>query len=268
MKKLKKERKKFNRDYLKPLLGCIVLFVLLVIFMIIIGYNPKEEESNKTKNNNYHLNIDDNLLDVNTTCDTNFYKSVIDNVNKIDVGLKVTTVEGEKIVDSENSDGDNIVYYTRKYYGYDVNLNNIPENIKVVIKDNKTENVYTLNKDQSSFTTIYTIEKVVYTVSIYGDVDNCKDALLRQFNFTTPVLNSLAETPLCQSSNDKNCDLVTYEETNISALVKKEIEKDIKENDEKKNNVKNIVIGSLLIVIIIAIVVIVYFKRRRKRMVM
>ena len=85
MKKLKKERFKFNRDYLKPLLGCLVLFVLLVIFMIILGYSPKEDKV-KEKKTSYYLNIDDNSIDVNTSCDTNFYKSVIENVNKIDLG--------------------------------------------------------------------------------------------------------------------------------------------------------------------------------------
>ena len=267
MKKLKKERKKFNQDYLKPLIGCLVLFVLLVIFMIIFGYNPKDEEV-KEKKTNYYLNIDDNAVDVNSSCDTNFYKSVIEDINKIDLNLKVVTVEGETVVDEENSYGDDIVYYTKEYYGYEVHLNNIPENIKVVIKDNKTENVYNLNKNESTFTSLYTSDKVIYTVNVYGDVDNCKDVLLRQFNFTTPAYNIYSETAICENSNDKNCDVISYEDTDISNVVQKEMEENVKAEEKEKNNILTIVIASLLIVIIIAAVVFIYLKRRRKRMVM
>lgn len=267
MKKLKKERFKFNRDYLKPLLGCLVLFVLLVIFMIILGYSPKEDEV-KEKKTSYYLNIDDNSIDVNTSCDTNFYKSVIENVNKIDLGLKVTTVEGEQVVDEENSYGDDIVYFTKEYYAYEIKMNNIPDNIKVVIKDNKTENVYNLNKNESIFTSLYTYEKVLYTVNVYGDVDNCKDVLLRQFNFTTPAYNIYSETSACSNSNDKNCDIISYEETDISNVIQQEMKKNIKNEEKKKNSTLMVVIASLLIVIIIVAVVFIYLKRRRKRMVM
>ena len=69
-------------------------------------------------------------------------------------------MEGEKIVDNENSTDDEIVYFTREYYGYEMTMNNIPDGVKAVVTDNKTENVYNVSKDQKTFTSIYTNSKV------------------------------------------------------------------------------------------------------------
>ena len=202
MKKLKKERKKFNRDYLRPLVGCGILFVLIVVFMIIFGYNPTDKDEKKKTVENYHLNLDDKTVSQNTTCDTVFYKSVIDDVNKIDLSFKVTTVDGEEVIDDENSTEDEIVYFTRKIYAYEMTMNNLPDGIKAVITDNKTENVYNVNKNEKTFVSKYTSNQVTYTVNLYGDTDNCKDALLRQFNFTTPVINMYSQSVMCQESED------------------------------------------------------------------
>ena len=268
MKKLKKERKKFNRDYLRPLVGCGILFVLIVIFLIIFEYKPSDNTDTNKKTINYHLDVDDKTIDQNATCDSNFYKSIIDEVNKIDLSFKVGTVEGEKVVDNENSTEDNIVYFTRQYYAYEMSMNNIPDGIKAVVTDNKTENVYNVSKESKNFTSTYTSAKVTYTVNIYGDSDNCKDVLLRQFNFTTPILNIYSETSICQNNDDKNCDIVTYTETDISNVIQKSMDEKIKEETEKKNSIIKIVIASILIVIIIAVVIFIYLKRRRKNMVM
>jgi len=268
MKKLKRERKKFNRDYLRPLFGCGILFVLIVVFLIIFGYNPTDKEDDKKTVDNYHLNLDDKTVSQNETCDTTFYKSVIDEVNKVDLSFKVTTVDGEQAIDDENSTEDEVVYFTRKYYAYEMSMNNLPDGVKAVVTDNKTENIYNVNKNEKKFTSKFTSDKVLYTVNIYGDSDNCKDVLLRQFNFTTPVINRYSQTVICSESEDSNCNLITYEETDISNVVKKKMEETIKEEETKKSNTLKIIIGSVLIVIIIAVVIFIYFKRRRKRMVM
>ncbi len=268
MKKLKKERKKFNRDYLRPLVGCGILFVLIVIFLLVFGYNPLDKEDDNKKAENYHLNLDDKSISQNTSCDTSFYKSVIDEVNKIDVSLKVVTVDGEQAIDDENSTEDEIVYFTRQYYGYEITMNNLPDHVKVVVTDNKTENVYNVYKTENKFTSLYTSDLVKFTVNVYGDNDNCKDVLLRQFIFTTPIINIFSQTMLCENNDDASCNKITYEETDISNTVKKYMEETIKEEEEQKDNVLKIVIASILIVIIIAVVVFIYFKQRRKRMVM
>ena len=268
MKKLAKERKKFNRDYLKPLVGCGILFILIVGFLIIFGYNPKDTDEAKKKTNNYYVNLEDKAIDQNSTCDSDFYRSIIEEVNKIDLSFKVGTVEGEKVVDNENSTEDNIVYYTREYYAYEMTMNNIPKGVKAVVTDNKTENVNTLANGSNTFTSTYTITKVTYTVNIYGDSDNCKDVLLRQFTFITPVLNIYSETSICENNDDKNCDIVTYNETDVSSALQKSMEEKINEEAEKKDNFIKIIVASILIVIIIAVVIFIYYKRRRKRMVM
>ena len=268
MKKLKRERRKFNRDYLRPLVGCAILFVLIVVFLIIFGYNPKDKEDNKKKIENYHVNIDDKTVDQNTSCDTTFYKSVIDEVNKIDLSFKVVNVEGEQVVDNENSTEEETVYFTQEYYGYEMSMNNMPDGVKAVVTDNKTENVYDVTKDQNKFTSIYTNSKVTYTVNVYGNTDSCKDVLIRQFNFVTPIINMATETMVCEDNDDSGCDMVKYYETDISNIIQKEMNDAIKKQEEKKSNTIKIIIAVVLIVIIIAVVIVIYFKKRRKRMVM
>ena len=71
-----------------------------------------------------------------------------------------------------------------------MSMNNMPDGVKIVVTDNKTENVYNVYKSENTFTSLYTSDIVKYTVNVYGDSDNCKDVLLRQFNYTTPIINS------------------------------------------------------------------------------
>lgn len=272
MKKLKKEKKKFNRDYLKPIGGGVILFILLVIFLIVFNYNPKtDKKENTQKDNNYHLNLDDVAIDKSNSCDSTFYKSIIDDVNKIDMSFKITEVEGEQLVDNENSTEDETVYFTRYYYAYNITFNKVPENLKIIVTDDKTDKVYTVTKDENSFVSLYTNELVKYSVMVYGDTDNCKEALLRQFYFTTPAFNMFSETSICENNSDKNCDKVVYEEADISSLISEYTEENNNnENNKetKKNNLVTIIIISALGVIAVAVIIFILYRNRRKRMVM
>ena len=271
MKKLKKERKKFNRDYLRPLVGCGILFVLIVVFMIIFGYNPTDNTDTKQKTDNYHLNLDDSQVGDTSKCDSTFYKSIIDNINKIDVSFKVSSKEGEQVLDEESSSElGKDVYVSREYYAFNVSLNNLPDQVKIVVTDNKTENVRTLTKSESIFETLYTNEIVTYDVKVYGDVDSCKEVLLREFTFNTPYVNLLSELTACENNDDKNCNQVVYDNVDVTEISNSVIDKN-KADAEKKDNNKStvtIIIASIVIVLIVAIVIFIYFKRKRKMMVM
>ena len=269
MKKLKKERKKFNRDYLKPIFGGVILFILIVVFLIIFNYNPSDKKNNEKKTvDNYHLNLDDVSVDKTDSCDTTFYKSVIEDVNKIDMSFKITQVEGEKLIDYENSTEEETEYYTRYYYGYEITFNKIPDNVKLVVTDDKTDVVNTVTKDENKFTSLYTNDLVKYTVMVYGDADNCKKALIREFNFTTPAYNMFTESVVCENNSDSNCDKVIYEEIDISSLTDKYQEETNESSKKSKNNLGMIIAISAVIVAIVVIVIIILYRNRRKRMVM
>ncbi len=273
MKKLKKERKRFNREYLKPITGGFILFVLIVVLLIIFNYNPSDNKKNDDQpKDKYGLDVNDKTLTYSISCDSDYIKKIKDELSKINVELKTTEVkEEEHLLDLENSEEEE-VYGDSYVYAYDVKFSNVTDNFKILITNDSDENTYTVDKDNSSFITTYTGNLVEYTAKIYSINESCKDVLVREFSFTTPAYNQFSGLLVCKDSTDAVCDTLIYNNVDLSKKskdyeIKSSSETEEKEEKKSSNIVLYIVIGIISVLLIIVIIFFIY-RSKRKRMVM
>lgn len=270
MKKLKKEKFKFNRDYIKPMTGGLILFVLIVILLIVFNYNPSNNENNKESGKDkYIMDLNDKTID-NISCESDIVKSIKNDLNKINVKIDVTEVEGEKVRDIENSTPDNPIYFTEKYTAYNIVFNGITDNLKVIVNNDVNTKSQTLSKDTNSFITKSVGILVKYNVKIYSNNEKCKDVLVREFDFTTPIYNVYSDLALCENVKSAECDKLVYSASDISKISKdyeiKTIESQSSSDKKKTNYVLIIGIGVGL-VLLVGIVIYIVYRNRRKRMV-
>lgn len=274
MKKLKKERKRFNREYLKPITGGFILFLLIVALLVIFNYNPSSNKKQETESKDkYSLDVNDKTITNSISCDSDYVKKIKDELNKINVELKTTEVkEEEHLLDIENSSEEEEVYSDSYALAYEVKFTNVTENFRILISNDSDNNTNTITKDIPSFVTTYTGNLVNYTAKVYSINESCKDALVREFGFTTPAYNQFSDLAVCKDSNESTCDMLIYNNVDLS---KKSVDYEIKINsntDEKKEESKSniglyIVIGIIAVVVIIVIIFFIY-RSKRKRMVM
>lgn len=272
MKKLQKEKKRFNREYIKPITGGLVLFVLIVVLLIVFGYNPgKDNKDNREDSNNVSMDVKDKTLTNSISCDTEYVKTIKNEVSKVSVSIKQTIFEGEPAVDWENSI-DEEVYYTPKYRGYVITLSNITDNFKAIVTNDYNEDAFTLTKSESSFNTKYIGLLNTYTVKILTNNQNCENEIVREFNFTTPAFNRFSEMLVCQDNDNKNCDELIYSPIDIESAAKdyeiKQKQKEEQKESEKKGPSIVLIVGlSIAAVLIVVIVIYIINVKRRKRMV-
>ena len=270
MKKLKKERFKFNREYIKPMTGGLVLFVLIVILLIVFGYNPTQEGKKEEGKDKYSLDLNDKTIE-GISCDADIVKSIKNDISNMSVKVDITEVEGEKVEDAESSTPENPVYYTRKYTAYNVVFGGISNNLKVLVTNDINTDEQTITKDNNSFVTKSVGVLVKYTVKVYSNNENCKDVLVREFEFTTPVYNVFSDLTLCENNTSSACEKLVYSSSDISKISKdyeiKTIEEVNENNKEKKTNYVLIICVGVGLVLLVGLVIYIVYRNRRKRMV-
>ena len=271
MKKLKSERNRFNKGYIPVIISSIFLLVLLVGLVIVILVKPTEdiEEENKK---------DESLRQNEIVVDTNSLKCSKDDVNKlvkdasnITVNFKLSKKEvGEPVLDEANSTPDELIYVKDTVYAYDISFNNIPDDEKVVVTDDTTSNVYTFSSDdikngKTGFLTEYVLKKVVYTVVVSSDKDECKGSVVRKFTFETPMFNPWSDLTMCTDSESELCKATTYDEKNIDVnKMAKDVEKKKEEKEEAKSKKDyGILIAIIIVMVVIGVVAYILIQHRK-----
>lgn len=259
MKKLRSEKKRFNKGYVPVIISSLFLLVLLVGLIVVILVKPTEDVEEEKKK-------DESLRQNEIVVDTSSLKCNKDEVNKlvkdasnITINFKIGEKEiGEAFLDEANSTPDEPIYIKDVVYAYDISFNNIPEDVKVEVTDDKTSNVYTFtNSDvkdgKAGFLADNVLEKTIYTVAVSSEKEGCKGSVVRKFTFETPKFNPWSDLIMCTDSDSELCKATTYEDKDVDL---NEMAKDVSKKKEEKGEEKTKKDYGLLIAIVIVVVVI------------
>ena len=293
-----KMKREFKREYVPVVIASILLVLLVIALIFAIFYDKEDFDINIPENEAVKNEI---LVDTsNSLCDSKTIKKLYNDADAIGLTYK----EKKEVVAQGNNQE---TFEEEDVYGYvfDVELTNITKDFYLVIKsDNPYEkNEATIKyedtkKGKYTFTTKYTDVVVTYEVSIYANVDKCKDELFRKFTFVTPIYNRHGDLGVCQHYPDfKWCkkfiteDVPSYQEfyyeldkyikkekitttmdymLNLTTSTKKVAtgnNGDKKQDGDKEKDDNTIVIVSVVAGVLVAIVIgtsIVLIRRRRK----
>lgn len=226
-----KRKREFKREYVPVVIASILLVLLVIALIFAIFYDKDDFDIEIPENEAIKNEI---LVDTSESlCDTNTIKKLYNDADKITLTYK----EKEEVV-GKGMDQDTNEEVDVYGYVFDVELTDITDDFYLVIKsdnpyeENNATIKYSDTKDGTyTFTTKYTDVIVTYEVSIYANVEDCKDELFRKFTFVTPIYNRFGDLGVCQQYEDfKWCkkfiteDVPTYQEFyyELDKYIKKE----------------------------------------------
>ncbi len=271
MEKLRSETKRFNKGYVPVIISSLFLLVLLVGLIVVILVKPTEDKEEEKKK-------DDSLRQNEIVVDTSSLKCSKDDINKlvkeasnITVNYKVSEKEiGEPVLDEANSTPDEPVYIKDTVYAYDINFENVTEDVKLVITNDNASNTYTFTGDdikdgKVGFVTEHVLETIRYTVTIYSNEGECKDSVVRKFTFETPMFNPWSDMTMCSDSESELCKATTYDDEKINVnKMAKDVEKEKEEKEEAKSKKDyGILIAILIVMVVIGVVAYILIQHRK-----
>ena len=271
MNKLRSERRRFNKGYVPVIISSLFLLVLLVGLVIVILVKPTEDKEEEKKK-------DEGLRQNEIVVDTNSLKCSKDDINKlvkeasnITVNFKVGEKEiGEAFLDEANSTPDEPVYVKDTVYAYDINFENVTEDVKIIVTNDNASNTYTFTSEdikdgKVGFLTENVLEKIIYTVSIYSNKDECKGSVVRKFTFETPKFNPWSHMIMCTDSESEFCKTTTYDDENIDVnKMAKDVEKKKEEKEEEKTKKDyGLLIAILIVMVVIGVVAYILIQHRK-----
>ncbi len=136
--------------------------------------------------------------------------------------------------------------------------------IYVVIEEdyNNTKTKYTYeNEDDNYLSIIYrdVNRSTKYKVKVYGNINECKDELLKTIEFDTSVINQYYYSDVCiENRGYEKCG--AFSDTKDISL--EDLEKEIKEYNEESNTFLNLNRGLYLYILIPILIIGIYFTVR------
>ena len=271
MKRLRSESKRFNKGYIPVIISSLFLLVLLIGLVVVIIVKPTEDKEEEKKKN-------EGLRQNEIVVDTSSLKCSKDDINKlvkeasnITVNFKIGEKEvGEPFLDEANSTPDEPIYIKDTVYAYDISFENLTDDVKVVVTDDKATNVYVstdsdIKDGKSGFLTEKVLEKKLYTVTISSNKDDCKGSVVRKFTFETPKFNPWSDLTMCVDSDSEYCKATTYEDENINVnKMAKDVEKKKEEKEEEKSKKDyGILIAVFVVMVVIGVVAYILIQHRK-----
>jgi len=287
LKKIKKERKSFRREYIPLFFSIVILCGLIVGLVVILNKKPDVEPVEQTKNTLSVQDID--VGGVNDYCEGYNIDEYRDKAKKVYLSYE----EIEKIyagktenIDMPPDDPD----YWMDYYVSGLKINVLGASpglrIKIILnynrvnsmKENKSYEyfVYEGETEDMTFTETVLLEQTPVTVRIYLNDAGCPNLLLREFTLTLPRYNTLYDYELCHMEkfrSDPQCAMYVFNDNSynddlkiLEKFSRKLNSENNQENDEEKTNkldIKNIVIIVAGIVLVVGVVIIVAKGRRK-----
>ena len=285
MKKLKKEKKVFNRGYIPVFVSLGVLAILVLVLIAVIWFEPtiKKNILEKDSNGAYTLNDDNLSIDSSKTkCEKNVYSKIVKAAGNVSSAFKNSSRKTDKlrmgIIFEEEAEED--WYYEE--YTYKVIFYGLTDDIYLKVTSNAAdENTFIIHKtdltnENVAFETHNVDHVYEYKVEIYSANENCSDELIRSYIFKTPKYNVYSEMKLCENSDSELCNDVTYNDVKIIDVVNdtkyNNNNNDVNENEKKEQKeketqkkvtlIKIAIIVSIIVVVLISILFIYIMHRR------
>ena len=277
IKKIKRERQIFRREYLPILFAFIVLIGLVIVLVKVIKKEAVIPEEKPLENT---LSIEE--IDVGgygDYCEGYDLEQLKEDAKKV-----YLTYQYEPYVREDHPE--DILYQVEPIIidGIRINVFEIGSNIKVKIIEeliddweiNTVEHVFIKSDTNTSYS--YIEEKITNliptTVRVYANDPKCGDLLLREFETTLPRRNLIPDYGVCESflfAGTKECeDLVFTQPDTVRDLNRimdmgaqiEQAEEEAKNRPaDKKKNWVIIVVGIVALVIIIVILIIMKGRR-------
>ena len=287
MKKLKKEKKVFNKGYIPVMVSLGILVILVLLLIVVIWFEPtiKKNILEKDSNGAYSLNDDNLSVDSsNTKCDKAVYNKIVKAAGNVSSAFKNSTRKTNELIPGLDYDEYDEEDWYYKEYTYKVIFYGLTDDIYLKVTSNATkENSFVIHKNDLSSENVAfetsNVESVYeYKVEIYSANENCSDELIRSFVFKTPKYNVYSQMLLCENSDSELCNPVIYEDFKFQDLVNDtNNNKNDKKNEKSENNkteqqeidatkkvtiIKLVIIVSIVIVVLISILFIYIMHRR------
>ena len=285
MKKLKKEKKVFNKGYIPVLVSLGILVILVLVLIAVIWFEPTIKKTILEKDSNGAYTLNDNDLSIDTSetkCDKTLYTKIAKAANNVSSAFKKSirkTNELRTDIIFEEYDEEDWYY---EEYTYKVIFYGLTDDLYLKVTSNaEKENSFVIHKsdltnENVAFETSNVEAVYEYKVEIYSANENCSDELIRSFIFKTPKYNVYSEMKLCENSDSELCNAVTYEDikfqkvvndTNYNGNKNEASEKEKKEQKEKDASrkvtiIKLVIIGAIVIAVLISILFIYIMHRR------
>lgn len=242
--KIEKERK-FKREYIPVILGCLILILLFVLLVLTINYEGNVQKE-KIENNNAISETEDLAIDKNNSkCSKEELNKLISNANK--VGAEYYVDEKKYKVDPTE---ENEQFYETLDDGYAVDkiiaisISGITDDIYAVVTNDFNDATLTIRKENLNEDGKYIFEsadaskRITYTVSIYSNNSNCAEELLRKTTFKTKIFNNFSLSMACVAyPNYENCIELVDKEIDAITFTKgyEEYQQKNDPNQEKAN---------------------------------
>ena len=285
MKKLKKEKKSFNRGYIPVFVSLGVLVILVLVLISVIWFEPtiKKNILEKDSNGAYTLNDDNLSIDTSKTkCEKNTYAKIVKTAGNVSSAFKKSLRKTDELRDDIIFDEYDEEDWYYEEYTYKVFFYGLSDDIYLKVTSNAPdENYYVIHKsnltnENVAFETHNVDSVFEYKVEVYSANENCSDELIRSFVFKTPKYNVYSEMKLCENSDSELCNPVTYDDIKFQKVVNdtnydnnknNDTDKDKKEQKEKEAEkkvtlIKTIIIISIIVFVLISILFIYIMHRR------
>jgi len=285
MKKLKKEKKVFNRGYIPVLVSLGVLVILVLVLISVIWFEPtiKKNIIEKDSNGAYTLNNDNLSIDTSETkCEKSVYSKIVKTAGNVSSAFKKSTRKTDELRDDiilDEYDEEDWYYYE---YTYKVIFYGLTDDIYLKVTSNAPdENNFVIHKsdltnENVAFETHNVDSVFEYKIDVYSANENCSDELIRSFIFKTPKYNVYSEMKLCENSDSELCNAVTYDDIRFQSVVndtkynndkndvtdKEKQEQKEKDAEKKVTLIKLVIIISIIVVVLISILFIYIIHRR------
>ena len=271
MNRLRSEKRRFNKGYIPVIISSLFLLVLLIGLVIVIIVKPIEENEEEKKKTD-GLRQNEIVVDTSSLkCDKSDVNKMVSDASNITISFKLGEKEvGEPFLDEANSTPDEPIYVRDKVYAYDISFDNLTEDVKVVVTDDKATNVFIstdsdIEDGKAGFSTENVLEKKLYTVTIFSNKDDCMGSIVRKFTFETPKFNPWSDLMMCVDSDSDFCKSTTYEDKNINV---KEMAKDVQNKKEEKVEEKTkkdygIFIAVFVVMVVIGVVAYILIQHRK-----
>lgn len=279
IKRIQREKKTFRREYIPLIFAVLFLICLVVALVYTIMYKPDKTIINEL----YSMETEEVPVDItNIACNNDVSSKIQNDANNVKVRYEelddYVLGKTEEIESDLNGDGvlgeiDDIGYALR------VTITGLTENIYIKLENSYDYELptYKYSDSENGVITFVLTENPdirTYIVQVYSNNNECGNILYREFRFTLPRFNMMANSIACTYNKElESCKPFVFDNNkqeylNMYQNEMKELKEKQENKEESKKELKDYIKEYKLYIIILGVLVfvgifVIVMKRRR-----